>query len=188
MHRRRLDGQVLAAPHVQQLRRVVAVANRSPMQAATVLPNLQHRRGPLRCGPVDGQISGGHDAAQCGVHHGVGRLAFLPANLRLIGGDASTVRWQRRSRVRACIPRCPSPSQHQGAQGVSRLRAATPTRRSSPIGNRKGRHARTIGRASTIRARSTGCPAVPSLRERTPLPAVRHGNIPRLSTNCTLVA
>ncbi len=85
-HRRRLDGQVLAAPDVQQLRRVVAVANRSPMQAAAVLPNLHHRRGPLRGGPVDRQISCGNDAAQCGVQHGVGRLEFLPANLRLIGG------------------------------------------------------------------------------------------------------
>ena len=74
-HRRRLDGQFLGAPHVQQLRRVVAVANRGAVQAAAVLPHLQHRRVPLRRGPLDRQVGGGHDAAQRRLDDGVGRVA-----------------------------------------------------------------------------------------------------------------
>ncbi len=43
-HRRRFDGQFLGPPHIQQLRRVVAVANRGAVQVAPVLPHLQHGR------------------------------------------------------------------------------------------------------------------------------------------------
>ena len=81
--------------------------------------------------------SAGHDAAQRGLGDGVGRVAFLLANLAVAGGEPAT--WPRRRRSRACAghPRCSSRSRRRGVRGACRSPAATSKRRSSPAGSRR---------------------------------------------------
>lgn len=61
---RGFDGQLLRPPHVEQLRRVIAVAHRTAVHVAPVFERVPQRGHVLRGGPVDGQVRGGHDAAQ----------------------------------------------------------------------------------------------------------------------------
>ena len=76
-HRCGFGGQILAAPHVEQLGRAGAVADRCPVNVATLLAQFPQRRRALGCRPLDLEVLGGDDAAQRRLGDRIRAVTFL---------------------------------------------------------------------------------------------------------------
>ena len=77
-HRRRLGGEFLRPPDVEDLRGAVAVPHRGSVDLATVFQCLPDRRRAFGRGPGDRETFGGHHAVQRGPGHLARGVADTP--------------------------------------------------------------------------------------------------------------